>query len=131
MGSVIDNEILMYLRSIKRSRTEVSLNDPIGVDKEGNEITLLDVLGTDEDSVPEIVGQRCEMKMLLDKIGQLETSDRAVLELRYGLRDGFRRTQREIAKVLGISRSYVSRIEKRAIQAITRSLETGSGLKGV
>jgi RNA polymerase sporulation-specific sigma factor len=121
----------MYLRSTKRSRTEVSLNDPIGVDKEGNEITLLDVLGTDEDSVPEIVGQRCEMKLLLDKIGQLETSDRTVLELRYGLRDGFRRTQREIAKVLGISRSYVSRIEKRAIQAITRSLETGSGLKGV
>lgn len=103
-------------------RLEISLHDPIGIDREGNEITLLDVLGTDEDTVPEMVDYRYEMKRLLEKVMELEPNDRKVLELRYGLRDGLRRTQREIAKALGISRSYVSRIEKRAIQNITRQL---------
>lgn len=117
----------MYLRATKRSRQEVSLNDPIGVDKEGNEITLLDVLSSDEDSVPEIVGQKFDMNRLLEKVEELEENDRSVLELRYGLRDGCRRTQREIAGILGISRSYVSRIEKRAIQSITRAFQQSAG----
>ncbi|HEX3014763.1 MAG TPA: RNA polymerase sporulation sigma factor SigK [Desulfobacteria bacterium] len=113
----IENEILMHLRSLKKSRGEVSLYDPIGVDKEGNEITLIDVLGTEPDAVSDMVESYFEQKHLLEKVATLSKRERTVLELRYGLR-GSRSTQREIAKRLGISRSYVSRIEKRAIQKL-------------
>ncbi len=112
---VIDIEILMHLRLIKKMRSEVSLYDPIGVDKEGNEITLLDILGTHPDVVSELVEKKFEQVRLMDKIQDLTRRERKVLELRFGLTDGVRKTQREIAKNLGISRSYVSRIEKRAI----------------
>ncbi len=118
----IENEILMHLRATKRARREVFLHDPIGVDREGNEITLMDVLGTDGDTVPELVGSRFEVRRLLDTIGVLDRRERRVLELRYGLGGGPRRTQREIARILGISRSYVSRIEKRAVSRLLKEL---------
>ncbi|MEW6242688.1 MAG: RNA polymerase sporulation sigma factor SigK [Bacillota bacterium] len=118
----IENEILMHLRATKRARREVFLHDPIGVDREGNEITLMDVLGTDGETVPELVGSRFEVKRLLDTIGVLDRRERRVLELRYGLGGGPRRTQREIARILGISRSYVSRIEKRAVSRLLKEL---------
>ncbi|MDS1030052.1 RNA polymerase sporulation sigma factor SigK [Bacillota bacterium LX-D] len=116
----IENEILMHLRSIKKVRGEVSLYDPIGVDKEGNEITLIDVLGTDHDVVSESVENAFEQQRVLEKIKILNKRERNVLELRYGLFNSFRKTQREIAKHLGISRSYVSRIEKKAIEKLTK-----------
>lgn len=109
----IENEILMHLRSTKNMRTEVSLYDPIGVDKEGNEVSLMDVMGTESDSVLELVEACYEQEQLLTKVRNLENRERYVLQLRYGLFNGLRRTQREIAKKLGISRSYVSRIEKK------------------
>lgn len=116
----IENEILMYLRSTKRVRAEVSLYDPIGVDREGNEITLIDVLGADNpDIVPDEVESKFEEHRLREKLESLDSKEREVLELRYGLgacRE--RKTQREIAWLLGISRSYVSRIEKRALERI-------------
>lgn len=118
----IENEILMHLRFIKKMRAEVSLYDPIGVDKEGNEITLLDILGTHADVVSEMVENKFEQIRLLDKIQGLTRRERKVLELRFGLIDGTRKTQREIAKLLGISRSYVSRIEKRAILKIIKEM---------
>ena len=121
----IENEILMHLRSTKNMRSEVSLYDPIGTDKEGNEVALMDVLGTEGDSVVESVEAYYEQKQLLEKVGTLENRERYVLQLRYGLFNGFRRTQREIAKKLGISRSYVSRIEKKAIQKLTQELADG------
>lgn len=116
----IENEILMHLRAMKKTRGEVSLYDPIGVDKEGNEITLIDILGTDPDTVSELVENAFEQARLLTKVKKLSKRERYVLELRYGLFSGCRQTQREIARNLGISRSYVSRIEKRAIMKLMR-----------
>ncbi len=116
----IENEILMYLRSTKRVLAEVSLYDPIGVDREGNEITLIDVLGADNpDVVPDEVESKFEEHRLRQKLSCLDGKEREVLELRYGLgATRERKTQREIAWLLGISRSYVSRIEKRALERI-------------
>jgi len=116
----IDNEILMHLRFIKKVRSEVSLYDPIGLDKEGNEITLIDVLGTHSEIVAETVENLFERKRLLEKVCKLNKREKKVLELRFGLGSGRHDTQREIAKKLGISRSYVSRIEKRALSKLTK-----------
>jgi len=118
----IENEILMHLRSTRRIRSEVSLYDPIGVDKEGNEITLIDVLGTAPDVVAEAVENQCEHERLNKQIGRLSNREKWVLEMRFGMPDGSRKTQRDIAKMLGISRSYVSRIEKRAIGKLGKNL---------
>lgn len=119
----IENEILMHLRFMKKVRSEISLYDPIGTDKEGNEISLIDVLGTHPEVVPETVENLFEQKRILDKLAQLTQREKKVLELRFGLADGGRRTQREIARKLGISRSYVSRIEKRALSKLTREFK--------
>jgi len=116
----IENEILMHLRYIKKMRAEVSLYDPIGVDKEGNEITLIDILGTHAEVVSELVENNFEKRRLREKVRGLSRREKKVLELRFGLENGARKTQREIAKSLGISRSYVSRIEKRAISKLTK-----------
>jgi len=116
----IENEILMHLRYTKKMRAEVSLYDPIGVDKEGNEITLIDILGTHSEVVAETVENKFEHKRLREKVRHLTRREKKVLELRFGLVDGARKTQREIARSLGISRSYVSRIEKRAISKLTK-----------
>jgi len=119
---VIRIEILMHLRFIKKMRSEVSLYDPIGVDKEGNEITLLDILGTHADVVSELVENKFEQVRLMDKIQDLTRRERMVLELRFGLTGGTRKTQREIAKILNISRSYVSRIEKKALIKVIKEM---------
>ncbi|HBC94012.1 MAG TPA: RNA polymerase sporulation sigma factor SigK [Pelotomaculum sp.] len=116
----IENEILMHLRYTKKMRAEVSLYDPIGVDKEGNEITLIDILGTHSEVVAETVENKFEQKRLREKVQHLTRREKKVLELRFGLEDGARKTQREIARSLGISRSYVSRIEKRALSKLTK-----------
>ncbi|MDP2871780.1 MAG: RNA polymerase sporulation sigma factor SigK [Bacillota bacterium] len=120
----IENEVLMFLRTKKRTRSEVFLSDPIGVDREGNEITLTDVLGTDPDIVPDTVHTIVQQKSVRTKLECLGRRERTVIELRYGLRSGVKRTQREIARLLGISRSYVSRIEKRAVYKLTQELGT-------
>ena len=112
----------MYLRSQRKTRGEVFLYDPIGVDREGNEIALIDVLGTDPDAVIDQVGSKFEEKSLLEKLRKLDGRERDVIELRYGLKGGVRRTQREIARILGISRSYVSRIEKKAVKKLSKEL---------
>jgi len=119
----IENEILMHIRATKKNKGEVSLYDPIGVDKEGNEITLIDVLGTHPDIVPDVVQTNIEFQQTLAKIKHLSKRERKVLEMRFGLINGFRKTQREIAKMLGISRSYVSRIEKRALEKLIKELK--------
>jgi len=111
----IENEILMHLRSTKKSRNDVMLYDAIGSDRDGNEITLIDILGTDPDEVLERVELSVEQERLREMLMGLGAREKRVLELRYGLTDGIRQTQREISRKLGISRSYVSRIEKRAI----------------
>ena len=119
----IENEILMHLRSIRNQKTEVSLYDPVGVDKEGNEVTLLDILGSHEDSVQEKVELEDEKRILLGNLHVLDEKERYVLRLRYGLGDSRRLTQRQIAARLGISRSYVSRIEKKAVTKLKKAIE--------
>ena len=119
----IENEILMHLRSLKKSKGEVFIYDPIGVDKEGNEITLLDILGSDGESISDQVESEFEQKALLEKVQKLNRREKMVLQLRYGLMNSPKKTQREIARILGISRSYVSRIEKKAIQKLTDEME--------
>lgn len=118
----IENEILMHLRSLKKSRGEVSIYDPIGVDKEGNEISLMDVLASEGAAISDRVESEFEQRALLEKVVKLNKRERLVLQLRYGLMNSPRRTQREIAKALGISRSYVSRIEKKAIQKLMEEM---------
>jgi len=118
----IENEILMHLRATKKNKGEVSLYDPIGIDKEGNEITLIDVLGTHPDIVPDVVQTNVEFEQMLAKIKYLSKRERKVVEMRFGLLNGLRKTQREIAKMLGISRSYVSRIEKRALEKLIKNV---------
>ncbi|MTI67951.1 MAG: RNA polymerase sporulation sigma factor SigK [Firmicutes bacterium] len=119
----IDNEILMKIRSDKKTRSEVSLQDPIGVDKEGNEISLIDILGSNCDDVIDEVHLKIEVKKLYNRMAKvLKKREKKIIELRYGLCEGGCKTQREIAKMLGISRSYVSRIEKRAVKKLNKAL---------
>ncbi len=114
----------MTIRSSKKLKTEVSLQEPIGMDKEGNEISLLDLLGTEPDKVLEEVELKIQIKKLYTKMASvLKKRERVVIELRYGICNGGSMTQREIAKMLGISRSYVSRIEKRAVKKLYRSFQ--------
>lgn len=118
----IENEILMTIRSSKKTKSEVSLQDPIGIDKEGNEISLIDILGTETDEVLDEVELKIQVKKLYQKMADvLRTREKTVIQLRYGLVNGGCKTQREIAKLLGISRSYVSRIEKRAIKKLSKA----------
>lgn len=119
----IENEILMTIRASKKTKTEVSLHDPIGVDKEGNEISLIDILGSDSDIILEEVDLKIQIKNLYKRMETvLKKREKLVIELRYGLQNGISKTQREIADMLGISRSYVSRIENRAIKKLYKEL---------
>ena len=120
----IANEILMQIRATKKIQNEVSLQDPIGIDKEGNEITLIDLISNDSESVVDEVELKMQIKKLYSKMkATLKMREKEVLELRYGLQNGSSKTQREIAKMLGISRSYVSRIEKKAIKKLSKELK--------
>ncbi|MCU6709601.1 RNA polymerase sporulation sigma factor SigK [Paenibacillus sp. J5C_2022] len=122
----IENEILMHLRSLKKTRKDVSLHDPIGTDKEGNEITLIDILGTDSDEVPDKVQLKIEKSKIYRNLDILDDREKEVVVGRFGLvHGGEERTQREIAKELGISRSYVSRIEKRALMKLYHEFYKG------
>ena len=115
----IENEILMHLRSLKKTRKDVSLHDPIGTDKEGNEITLIDILGSEADDIVDAVQLKIEKSKIYQNLDILDEREKEVVIGRFGLEaGGEERTQREIAKELGISRSYVSRIEKRALMKL-------------
>ena len=120
----IENEILMLMRNKKKTQSEVSLNDPIGTDKEGNQIYLIDVLKSDGGEVFDEIQQRAHIKQLYKNIKtELTERERLIINLRYGLLDGKNDTQHEIADRLGISRSYVSRIEKKAVGKLKRGIE--------
>jgi RNA polymerase sporulation-specific sigma factor len=108
----------MHLRSLKKTKKDVSLHDPIGTDKEGNEITLIDVLGTEADEVADQVQLQIQKSKIYEHIHVLDDREQEVIRNRFGLDKGEEKTQREIAKELGISRSYVSRIEKRALMKL-------------
>ena len=117
----VENEILMHLRAQKKHKCEVSLNEPIGTDHDGNQISLRDVLGTEGDMVAETVEQSCEYQHLLQKLHCLTEREKLVLELRYGLNGDEPITQKEVGARLKVSRSYVSRIEKKALEKLTEA----------
>ena len=120
----IDNEILMYLRSIKKLNNEVYLNEPIGKDKDDNIITLQEVIESDEKTVDEVVDLRMKIKHLYLKMKEiLKDREKTILELRFGLSGNKPKTQNEIAKIMGISRSYVSRIETKAINKLSHVIK--------
>lgn len=114
----IENEILMFLRSTKKSRNDISLQDPIGQDKEGNEISLFDILEADNEDIIEYIQLNLEVAKINKYLNVLDDREKMVLISRYGLDNAKERTQKEIAKKLNISRSYVSRIEKRALMKV-------------
>lgn len=120
----IENEILMHLRATKKLQNEVSLNEPLGTDKEGNEISLIDILGCEDEEVDERVDLTQKIKKLYRLIrSTLEGREQIIIRLRYGLCGGGGKTQREVAESLGISRSYVSRIEKKALTKLHEGLK--------
>lgn len=115
----IDNEILMYLRAKKKTSKEISLYEPIGTDREGNEIKLYDIIEAEEEDISEKVHLKENIQKLYEKVeNELSQREKLVLKMRYGLYHGEEYTQREIASQLGISRSYVSRIEKSAVEKL-------------
>ena len=116
----IENEILMHFRSNKKHLNNVSLNDSIGLDKDGNEITLIDVLVSDNKDITEELNTQNNIELLLKYLNILNSREKEIIIKRYGLFDHKEQTQKEIAKEMKISRSYVSRIEKRAITKILR-----------
>ncbi len=115
---IIANEILMNIRTNKKYANDLYLQDKVGIDKDGNEITLQDKVADDSTSVEEQVEQKLQIVKLMEKIDNLETREREIIKMRYGIKTGEEITQRETAEILGISRSYVSRIEKKAIEKL-------------
>ena len=119
----IDNEILMFLRSSKKYSNDVYLQEPIGTDKEGNEVKIEDKIADDKYSVDEQVSLKIQIKSMCDRMAYvLKGKEKTVIEMRYGLLDGEEVTQREVAEHLGISRSYVSRIEKKALTKLGKEM---------
>ena len=119
----IENEILMYLRKISRSKCEVSIDEPLNVDWDGNELLLSDILGTEEDVVSRNLEDEVEKRLLKKAIQVLSDREKMIIELRFGLnRDGKERTQKEVADCLGISQSYISRLEKKIMKRLRKEM---------
>ena len=120
----IENEILMYIRKISGQKAEVSLDEPINTDWDGNELLLMDVLTSDQAQVGEELERNAERSALLAAVQALNPRERQIMELRFGLRDGVEHTQKEVADSIGISQSYISRLEKRIIKRLRQQIES-------
>ena len=120
----IENEILMYLRRNNKTKAEVSIDEPLNVDWDGNELLLSDILGTDEDIIYKDLEDEAERKILSKAIEKLSDRERMIVDLRYGLSasDGMEKTQKEVADMLGISQSYISRLEKKIIKRLKKEM---------
>lgn len=120
----IENEILMYLRRNNRHKLEVSIDEPLNVDWDGNELLLSDILGTDEDIIYRDLENEVERKLLLHAVSKLSDRERMIINLRFGLgtRDGQEMTQKEVATLLGISQSYISRLEKKIMRQLKKEM---------
>ena len=114
----IENEILMYLRKANRIKAEVSLDEPLNVDWDGNELLLSDILGTDDDLVSRKIEDEIDRALLKEAMSRLGERERRIIELRYGLKGGRELTQKQVADLLGISQSYISRLEKRIMKQL-------------
>jgi RNA polymerase sporulation-specific sigma factor len=120
----IENEILMYLRRNNKTRMEVSIDEPLNVDWDGNELLLSDILGTDEDIIYRDLESEAEKSMLMKAVDRLSERERTIIDLRFGLNspDGSEMTQKEVADLLGISQSYISRLEKKIIKRLRKEM---------
>ena len=118
----IENEILMYLRKISNQRSEVSFDEPLNTDWDGNELLLSDVLGTDDDEVCRPLEDDADRQMLMNAVNTLAERERSIITLRFGLNGGSEYTQKEVADMMGISQSYISRLEKRIIIRLRREI---------
>lgn len=118
----IENEILMYIRKNNSQRTAISIDEPLNTDWDGNELLLSDILGSDEESISYELEQREERQMVRDAVCNLAPRERELIELRYGMRTGREMTQKEVADLLGISQSYISRLEKRILANLKETL---------
>ena len=120
----IENEILMYLRKSSNRRQDASIDEPLNTDSDGNELLLMDVLTGDQAQVGEELERNAEHAALLAAVNALAPRERQIMEMRFGLRDGVELTQKEVADAIGISQSYISRLEKRIIKRLRREIES-------
>lgn len=119
----IENEILMFLRKSSQYKNEISIDEPLNIDWDGNELLLSDILGTDEDTVNGNIENEAEKSILLEAVERLPEREKCIMKMRFGLVDGKEKTQKEVADIIGISQSYISRLEKRIIKKLRRELE--------
>ena len=120
----IENEILMYLRRNSKTKMEVSIDEPLNVDWDGNELLLSDILGTDEDTIYRDLESEAERKVLIKALGRLSGREQMIVRMRFGIgtQNGEEKTQKEVADMLGISQSYISRLEKKIMQRLKREM---------
>ena len=119
----IENEILMFLRKASQRRNEISIDEPLNTDWDGNELLLSDILGTEEDTVNRGIESEVEKKLLMGEIEKLNERERTIMEMRFGLNGRKEMTQKQVANTVGISQSYISRLEKKIIRSIRENLE--------
>lgn len=119
----IENEILMFLRKSTQHCNEISIDEPLNIDWDGNELLLSDILGTDDDTVNKGIESEVEKQLLLEEIEKLTPREKQIMQMRFGLVNGKEMTQKQVADVVGISQSYISRLEKRIIKSIRKNLE--------
>lgn len=119
----IENEILMYLRKNNQSRVEISIDEPLNIDWDGNELLLSDILGTDPDTINSRIEQEVERDVILSAVSKLNLREREIMEMRFGLNGRKEHTQKEVATLIGISQSYISRLEKKIISRLKKDIE--------
>lgn len=119
----IENEILMYLRKTTQQRSEISIDEPLNIDWDGNELLLSDVIGTDNDEVSQHIESETEREVLIQAVNALKGREKMIMQMRFGLNGNREMTQKEVADVVGISQSYISRLEKRILKDLKKELE--------
>lgn len=118
----IENEILMYLRKTSKIKNEISFDEPLNIDWDGNELLLSDILGTEGDIIYKYIEEEVDRNLLKQAIQKLSPREKTIIELRFGLKNGLEKTQKEVADLLGISQSYISRLEKRIIKRLQKEM---------
>ena len=119
----IENEILMFLHKSSQHRNDISIDEPLNIDWDGNELLLSDILGTDEDTVNSSIEDDAEKAVLRETVASLPQRERIIMEMRFGMKTGKEMTQKEVADVIGISQSYISRLEKKIIKKLKKELD--------
>ena len=119
----IENEILMFLPKSSQNRTDIHIDEPLNIDWDGNELLLSDILGTDEDTVNSSIEDDAEKAVLRETVASLPQRERIIMEMRFGMKTGKEMTQKEVADVIGISQSYISRLEKKIIKKLKKELD--------